>query len=328
MKLDFLYRSRLAKNALLGSILGATCLSASAVSFDCTKARSKSERLICGDPQLSALDDRLAALAAAGKKRAANPRAYQRALDDAWSVRQKCDTIACVESWYARRIEALADGQPTRNALVPPAAPVAKAEPPVAAAPAVERRQPEPAPKVAAAARPAPVIEEPVKQNVIPGAQLQVIGSELGFHIPLTREQFLERYAASGGQCGVSKHQPSLKALSRSVESDCWTGAECRAPGGGFSCKILRTGYDGTGRIVLFSTTLGSADGKDAQGTADMGKLVNKFAEFGGGEVSTRDVRHGKVMSASSIQGQFRLEAEVTSSEEGKQVGTFSVASK
>jgi len=64
MHTDLPTGNKLVKRALFGAILSAACLSASAASFDCAKARSKSERLICGDPQLSALDDRLAALAA------------------------------------------------------------------------------------------------------------------------------------------------------------------------------------------------------------------------------------------------------------------------
>ena len=377
MTADLLHRNTNAKRALLGAVLSATCLSTSAASFDCAKARSKSERLICGDAKLSALDNRLAALAAAGKKRAASPRAYQRALDAAWSVRQKCDDIACVESWYAGRIEALgnadpgpdtlAEKPPAKEQLVAPAIParpavVAEATAPapqpresaspaapaaVASAPKVEALQsaaPAPTVKATGAAAPAtkaappvpaprraavpPVIEGPAKPNVSPGAQLLVIGDELGFNIPLTRKDFLDRYDASGGQCGVSQHLSSLKALSRSVESDCWTGSECPAPAAGLSCKILRTAYDNTGRIVLFMTTLSTVDANRAEGVRHMGKVVDKFAEFGGSETRTRDVKNGRLLSSTGSLGQFKLEAEVTTAEGGKQVGTFSVSTK
>lgn len=38
-----------------------------AASFDCAKTRSKPELLICGDPELSRLDDELALIYAAAK---------------------------------------------------------------------------------------------------------------------------------------------------------------------------------------------------------------------------------------------------------------------
>jgi hypothetical protein len=155
-----------------------------------------------------------------------------------------------------------------------------------------------------------------------------VIGEELGFVVPLTRAEFLERYGASGGQCGVSQQLPNLKAKSRSVESDCWTGSECRAPVSGLSCKMLRTGYDGNGRIVLFSTTLRTDEARRTEGARDMRKLVEKFAEFGGGAVQANAAGSGKILSSTGTQGQFRLEAEVTAAEAGQHVGTFSVVSR
>lgn len=416
---------------MMSAMLAAACLQASAASFDCAKARSKSERLICSDPQLSALDDRLAALAAAGKKRAASPRAYQRMLDAAWSERQKCQDIACVDNWYARRIDVLSGRQsdndrvgmrpvlrpqvtevaptpapeprrnpvpavqasrtpapqePVRRPAAPlpkaepslPTTPVAKAAPPVSPpAPVAERRTPDAAPTppprpiqpppvhvakaeppvVAPVAKaetpvstPAPVAdkrtpadqpkaptpprripEAPVakaKPNVSPGAQLQVISGELGFAIPLTREEFLERYGASGGQCGVSPQLPRLKALSRSAASDCWTGSECRAPTGSLSCKTLRTAYDSTGRLVLFTTALSTTDATTEEGTRELGRLVEKFAEFGGSDVRTSDDKNGRVLTASNSQGQFKVNAVVSATGSGKQIGTFSVATK
>ncbi|MES3025567.1 MAG: hypothetical protein V4857_28655 [Pseudomonadota bacterium] len=336
--------SKLAKSALFGAIFFATCLSASAASFDCAKARSTSERLICSDPQLSALDDRLAALAAAGKKRAANRRAYQRALDAAWSVRQKCEDIACVQSWYAQRIAALSNAQMVPDTYAehtppegPPVAPPIPARPEVAAKaqapalPAAEKRAPLPSFKtspVPSRTAVAPAGKPSAAPNVTPGAQLQVIGEELGFHIPLTREEFLDRYLASGGQCGTSQHLPALKALSRSVESDCWTGSKCPAPAAGLNCKILRTAYDSNARIVLFTTTLSTATSKRAEGVSDMGKLAEKIALFGGSETRTSDTGNGPVLSASGSQGKFKVEVEVAPAEEGGQVGTFTVVTE
>ena len=329
MNIDLFPCRTLAKSTLLGAILALAAPGVSAASFDCAKARSKSERLICGDPHLSALDDTLAALAAAGKKRADNPRAYQRALDAAWLVRQKCEDIACVEGWYARRIKALTAGQPEvdASAAKPAARQAGVAAPAAATSQSGPGRVPETAPTSPRAA--SPTVASPVaKPNVTPGAQLLVIGDELGFNVPLTRTEFLERYQASGGQCGVSRHLPSLKALSRSVESDCWTKDECPAPAAGLSCKILRTAYDSEGRIVLFTTTLGTVDANRAAGMRELGKMVDKFAELGSSTTRTKGEGKGRTISASGTQGQFRLEAEVVAVEEGKQVGTFSVAGR
>lgn len=329
MKIDLFPCCAYANTALLGAVLVLTSLSASAASFDCAKARSKSERLICGDPHLSALDDTLAALAAAGKKRADSPRAYQRALDEAWLVRQKCEDIACVESWYARRIQALAAALPDDVATAAKPAPKQSS---VAAAPAATGQGgPERAPDTASTpprAASAPVASAAAKPNVTPGAQLLVIGDELGFKVPLTRKEFLERYQGSGGQCGVSQHLPSLKALSRSVESDCWTKDECPAPAAGLSCKVLRTAYDSDGRIVLFTTTLGTVEANRAAGMRELGKVVDKFAELGGSTTRTKGEGKGRTLFASGTQGQFRLEAEVVAVDEGKQLGTFSVAGR
>ena len=398
MNYQFLNCKRLAHGTLLVAIVSVTGPEAYAASFDCAKARSKSERLTCGDPQLSVLDDRLAALARDGKKRASNPRAYQRALDAAWLVRQKCEDVACVESWYARRIAVLSNNpdeldtsaerrppakqlpapEPTlarpgtgpqtpvplprasaNPAAAPPAppappaqrveaapatvaapterapqpaAPAARATTPVAEpAPAVGQRTPPPPPSSAPAPRravAAPVINGPAKPNVSPGAQLQVIGQELGFNVPLTREEFLDRYNASGGQCGVSGALSSLQALSRSVQSDCWTGTECPAPAAGVRCQILRTAYDSTGRILLFTTKLSATDANGTEGARALERTVGKFADLGNSEVRTRDVNNGRVISSAGSQGQFRLEAEVKPVEGGGKSGTFTVATK
>jgi hypothetical protein len=135
----------------------------------------------------------------------------------------------------------------------------------------------------------------------------------------------LKRYNDSGGKCGVSPQLAGLKALARSAQSDCWTGSDCPAPAPGLRCKSLRTAYDSSGRIVLFTTKLSTVDAKNStQGTRELGSIVEKFAEFGGSAVRTGDAGSGRV-SASGSQGQFRLEAEVVP-ESGKQIGTFTLA--
>jgi uncharacterized protein len=96
---------------LVGSVLlglqshGMLLGSVYAASFECGPRASASERAVCGDPAMSALDDRLA-------------RVYRRALDTAvdksaieadritqWQWRQRnCSDKACVRDWYERRI--------------------------------------------------------------------------------------------------------------------------------------------------------------------------------------------------------------------------------
>ena len=317
MNLHLLPCNHLARRAVLGAFLSITCATASAASFDCAKARSKSERLICGDPKLSALDDRLGALAAAGKKRSPNPRAYQRELDDAWVIRQRCVDIACVEAWYANRIAALSASQPDAGSIADRrSAGVA----PAATPPALPR----PAP----VGRPAPTVNDTDTINVKPGAQLQVIAEELGFHIPLTREGFLERYDAAGAKCGVSQQLSNLKALSRLAESDCWTGTQCPTPAAGLRCQILRTAYDSTGRIVLFTTTFTTSADSSVEAGRFMEKKVAQFAEFGGGKTLDRDTPNGRVVSATGSSGEFKLEAKVTQAESGVHTGTFSVGTR
>jgi uncharacterized protein len=84
---------------------GGLMSSAQAASFKCGKHLSASEKIVCDDPELSKLDDKLAA-------------DYQRALDAAvdkaaieadrtqqWAWRQhNCTDAQCVKGWYERRI--------------------------------------------------------------------------------------------------------------------------------------------------------------------------------------------------------------------------------
>jgi uncharacterized protein len=93
---------------LAGSIV-APAPRARAAGFDCAKAATPTEKLICGDPQLSQLDGQLA-------------HAYRRALEGAgdpdklrteqhtWlrTERNACADAACLKKVYAQRLTALA----------------------------------------------------------------------------------------------------------------------------------------------------------------------------------------------------------------------------
>lgn len=79
-------------------------------SFDCTKARSQAERLICSDSELSALDADLAALYKQAKSAAKDKRAFARASAAEWKKREAtCLDKPCLVDWYALRRRQLSD---------------------------------------------------------------------------------------------------------------------------------------------------------------------------------------------------------------------------
>jgi uncharacterized protein len=88
---------------------GATLpMQASAASFKCTTRMSASEKIVCNDPALSALDDRLAAAWQHAKDSTLDPAALESARTQQWLWRQhNCTDAACVKSWYDRRIAEL-----------------------------------------------------------------------------------------------------------------------------------------------------------------------------------------------------------------------------
>ncbi|WP_325001182.1 hypothetical protein [Ramlibacter sp.] len=79
-----------------------------APSFDCTRARSTSEKLICSDAQLARLDRELGRLHARAKAAASDPAAFKRAGDAEWLRREReCRDRECLLAWYAKRREQL-----------------------------------------------------------------------------------------------------------------------------------------------------------------------------------------------------------------------------
>lgn len=98
--------------AMLSSLCGAT-------SFDCQKAHTTVERMICSHPRLSKLDDEMAAVYSAVITRATAP-AYSAGLtitttperlrgeQRSWlATRDKCTDVACVTSAYINRLNTL-----------------------------------------------------------------------------------------------------------------------------------------------------------------------------------------------------------------------------
>ena len=77
-------------------------------SFDCSKARSDSERLICSDPELAADDVQLAEIFSRAKAAATDPDAFKQHTRSEWNYReQNCHDRDCVARWYIDQKTAL-----------------------------------------------------------------------------------------------------------------------------------------------------------------------------------------------------------------------------
>lgn len=101
-------------------------------SFDCAKARSTTEKLICGDEELARMDLDLGRLHQRAKEAAPDRRAFQRNSDAEWQQREDtCRDRECLRNWYAERRQEL-------SAAAAAPRPAVRAEPVVRAAP-VER---------------------------------------------------------------------------------------------------------------------------------------------------------------------------------------------
>ena len=93
-------------------------------SFDCGKARSTTEKLICQDDELAQADRDLGRLHARAKEAAPDRRAFQRRSDEAWIRREAtCSDRECLRRWYAQRrgeLQAESDDPPMAAARAEP----------------------------------------------------------------------------------------------------------------------------------------------------------------------------------------------------------------
>ena len=80
-------------------------LAARAASFDCARAGTPVERMVCADPGVSAQDQRLADAYQAASAR--DPRVKESQREWLASTRNKCGGTACLSQAYAARLEAL-----------------------------------------------------------------------------------------------------------------------------------------------------------------------------------------------------------------------------
>jgi len=93
---------------LATSLLLVLAGTASATSFDCSKAGTEPEKLICGDAGLGALDDQLAQ-AYAQRLNQSRDRDSEKRSQSRWlaEVRNRCSSKDCLRSAYADRLAAL-----------------------------------------------------------------------------------------------------------------------------------------------------------------------------------------------------------------------------
>jgi hypothetical protein len=79
-------------------------------SFDCAKAHSRPERIICSDEQLAQLDRELGQLYSRAKARSADPADFKRRSDAEWRRREAtCSDRQCLLGWYVQRRAQLLD---------------------------------------------------------------------------------------------------------------------------------------------------------------------------------------------------------------------------
>ncbi|WP_155835096.1 lysozyme inhibitor LprI family protein [Herbaspirillum sp. RV1423] len=94
---------------LLASLLaGSAATPAFGASFHCSNAGSATEKIICGDAELSRLDDQLGKTYRQAKAKAADRREFAARSDGFWRWREKnCQTRECLLDWYRQRQLAL-----------------------------------------------------------------------------------------------------------------------------------------------------------------------------------------------------------------------------
>ncbi|WFQ80514.1 MULTISPECIES: lysozyme inhibitor LprI family protein [Xenorhabdus] len=86
--------------------LSLVATTATSTSFDCTKATSKAEKLICSTPALSQADDTLYVDYLQAKVVTGNSNDFKKLVKQNWKLREKnCETEECLLGWYKRSTE-------------------------------------------------------------------------------------------------------------------------------------------------------------------------------------------------------------------------------
>jgi uncharacterized protein YecT (DUF1311 family) len=131
-------------------------------SFDCSKARSTTEKLICADEDLARQDRELGRIHDRARRNAADRDAFERASDAEWARREAtCQDRECLQRWYAQRRAELGAQAEAERPAARPQRPARMVEPPApapASPPQARERDPEPVREVAPAAPAAEIV--------------------------------------------------------------------------------------------------------------------------------------------------------------------------
>ena len=88
--------------------------------FDCAKARSVPEKLICSDAELARLDRELGRVYARAKNAAADDAAFRRQNSEEWRRREAtCRDRECLLRWYANRHDQLINSMQEQGPAAP-----------------------------------------------------------------------------------------------------------------------------------------------------------------------------------------------------------------
>ena len=94
--------------AIVVLIMTAFSIDIYAASFDCAKAKSRAEILVCSDSELSSLDDDLAKIYSKAKSLAASPAEFKAQGEREWKKREAtCIDKQCLLAWYSQRSDQL-----------------------------------------------------------------------------------------------------------------------------------------------------------------------------------------------------------------------------
>ncbi|MGF6871437.1 hypothetical protein [Paraburkholderia sp. MM5477-R1] len=97
------------KSAATNTVQSTPADSFQQTSFDCSKARSDAEHIICNDAELASDDVQLAAIYAKANAAADDPTAFKARTRTQWNYReQQCHDRECLVRWYTDQIIALA----------------------------------------------------------------------------------------------------------------------------------------------------------------------------------------------------------------------------
>lgn len=173
-------------------------------SFDCTKAASLTERLICEDAQLSADDDELGVLYAKAKAAASDEEQFAESGREALRWREhNCSDINCLKGWYAKRRSALLQLLPLESHL------------PSASSPQLAQNTPDVLP------HPSQFVQQPPfdrKFKSLLGSKLQQFTERLAVASPVERSgEWVLGHGCKAHNCAVEGAAFAVHSSSRAV---------------------------------------------------------------------------------------------------------------